>query len=325
MKLGVTTLPSATGSNKAEFEFKKPEIKFGIQVGGHTIQRPQSYLNEGKLTQFALSIRFAASLVNLHESDIKLLVLDDLLVSLDMSNRMQVVEILLSETFSGYQKIILTHEKGFFEEVRRMIGENHADWCFRILRGNPKDGISGFEVKLPIEKAIDYLNGHDLEAAASQLRKAAEETAKRYRRVALGKIPATGKFHSLTKDLKVAKNHLLKQLPLTLYKQALKGIPEAHREKLVSVTDDDIDNNTALSAEERGRIKSQRRRLKTFLSDESWKALESVEIIDQVIRMKDRVLNPASHWNETPLYQAEVQKALRLIQRLEKVLLQDGN
>ncbi len=65
--------------------------------------------------------------------------------------------------------------------------------------------------------------------------------------------------------------------------------------------------------------------LKTFLSDVAWKALESVEIIDQVIRMKDRVLNPASHWNETPLYKAEVKKALKLIQRLEKVLLRDGN
>ncbi len=260
LKLGVTTLPSATGSNKAEFEFKKPEIKFGIQVGGHTIQHRQSYLNEGKLTQLALSVRFAASLVNLHESDIKLLVLDDLLVSLDMNNRMQVVEILLSETFSDYQKIILTHEKGFFEEVRRMIGERHTDWCFRSLRGNPKDGISGVEKKQPIQKAIDYLNVHDLEAAASQLRKAAEETAKRYRRVALGKTPPTGKFHSLTKDLKAAKKHLLQKLPLTLYKQALKGIPEAHREKLVSVTDDDIDNDIALSEEERGRIKCQRRR-----------------------------------------------------------------
>ena len=325
LKLGVTTPPSATGYNQTDFVFKKPEIEFGIQVGGHTIQRPQSYLNEGKLTQLALSVRFAASLVNLHESDIKLLVLDDLLVSLDMNNRMQVVEILLSETFSDYQKIILTHEKGFFEEVRRKIGENHGDWCFRSLCGNAKDGISGVEVKQPIEKAIDYLNGHDLEAAATQLRKAAEETAMRYRRVALGKTSAPGKFHSLTKNLKEAKKHLLNQLPQTLYNQALKGIPEAHREKLVSVTDDDIDNDTTLSAEERGRIKKQRQRLKAFLSDESWKALKSVEIIDQVIRMKDRVLNPASHWNETPLYQAEVQKALRLIQRLEKVLLRDGN
>lgn len=323
LRLGVTTLPSATGKNQAEFEFIVPEIELWIQVGDQIIQRPQSYLNEGKLTQLALSVRFAASLVNLRKSDIKLLVLDDLLVSLDMNNRMQVVDILLSETFSDYQKIILTHERGFFEEVRRRIGENHRHWCFRSLRGNPKDGIFEDNEKRPIEKAIDYLNGYDLEAAASQLRKAAEDTAERYRRVALGTTPAPGKFHSLTEDLKAAKKHLLNQLPLKL-KQALKGMPEAHRKKLVSVTDDDIDNDD-LSKEEKGRIKKQRGRLKAFLSDESWKALESVEIIEKVIQMKDRVLNPASHWTETPLYQAEVRKALTLIERLEKVLLKDGN
>ena len=304
-----------------EEKISPPEIRLRLYVDGSEITRPQSYLNEAKMTQVALSIRLAASLVNLHDSDIKLLVLDDLLVSLDMSNRMKVVEILLSETFSDYQKIILTHEKGFFEEVRRMIAENHDDWCFRSLRGNPKEGIEIAEEKRPLEKAVDYLKGHDLEAAASQLRKAAEETAKKYRRVALGEIPASGKFHSLTHDLRDAKNHLLQQLPLSLYNQALEGIPEAHREKLVSVTDDDIDNDTSLSPEEKGRIKCQRGRLKRFLSDESWKALNTVEVIDQVLRMKDRVLNPASHWNETPLYQAEVQKALKLVERLESVLL----
>jgi wobble nucleotide-excising tRNase len=66
-----------------------------------------------------LSVRFAASLVNLHDSDLKLLVLDDLLVSLDMSNRMKVVEIFLSGTFDNYQKIILTHDYGFFREFAR--------------------------------------------------------------------------------------------------------------------------------------------------------------------------------------------------------------
>ena len=84
------------------------------------------FLNEAKLTQFALSVRFAASLVNLHESDLKLLVLDDLLVSLDMSNRMKVVEILLSSTFDNYQKIILTHDLGFFREFCVNKGTNHS-------------------------------------------------------------------------------------------------------------------------------------------------------------------------------------------------------
>ena len=135
LRLAVTTPPSATGSNQDDFKFTLPVIEFGVQLGGTTVTKPQSFLNEAKLTQLALSVRFAASLVNLHESDLKLLVLDDLLVSLDMSNRMKVADILLSETFANYQKIILTHELGFFREFRRRIGSNHADWRFVRLAG----------------------------------------------------------------------------------------------------------------------------------------------------------------------------------------------
>ncbi len=35
--------------------------------------------------------------------------------------------------------------------------------------------------------------------------------------------------------------------------------------------------------------------------------------------MKDRVLNPAAHWGNEPLYEAELKKALVLIERLEKL------
>lgn len=104
--LAVTSPPAATGTNQDDFRFSLPIIEFGVQLDGKTVIKPQSFLNEAKLTQFALSVRFAASLVNLHESDLKLLVLDDLLVSLDMSNRMKVVDLLLSDTFANYQKII---------------------------------------------------------------------------------------------------------------------------------------------------------------------------------------------------------------------------
>lgn len=320
LKLKLTTAPSATGTNQQEFNFTIPVVEFGIKVGNETITRPQSFLNEAKLTQLALSVRFAASLVNLHESDLKLLVLDDLLVSLDMDNRMKVVEILLGDTFANYQKIILTHDLGFYREFRRMIGANHTDWCFRSLQGDAKDGIKVKEEKNAFQKATDHLSGHDLEEAALQLRKAAEETAKQYRRVAMGESPCPGEFHSLSEDLKAAKNHLLQQLPLALYHQALNGIPQSHRDKLVSITDDDIDADTSLDAEAKGRIKCQRKRLKRFFSQDAWKNLEAIEILDAVIRMKDRVLNPAAHWAETPLYDAEVKKALALIQRLEIIL-----
>ena len=209
LKLAVTTPPSAIGSNQNDFKFTLPVIEFGVQLDGTIVTKPQSFLNEAKLTQLALSVRFAASLVNLHESDLKLLVLDDLLVSLDMSNRMKVVDILLSDTFANYQKIILTHELGFFREFRRCIGGHHADWQFVKLQGNAAKNIQAESEKSDIERAEDYLNGHDIEEAAMFLRKAAEDTAKRYREWAEGKVLPPGQFFSLTQNLRAARNKLI--------------------------------------------------------------------------------------------------------------------
>ncbi len=323
MILGVTRSPCFSGTNLQNSIFRKPILELHLKIGDEVIKRPQSYLNEAKMTQVALSVRLAASQVNLQEDEqdyFKLLVLDDLLVSLDMDNRMKVVEILLGKQFENYQKIILTHDRGFFEEFRRVIGTEHSQWCFRSLQGNPKDGISEKIEKSPIQKAEDYIHAHDLEAAAIQLRKATEETAGKFRRVAIGEIPSPGEFHSLSEHLKAAKNYLREQLPMKLYHEALDGIPTAHRDKLISVTDDDIENDDSLSPEEKGRIKCQRRRLKQFLTQDAWKNLEAMEAVDAIIRMKDRVLNPAAHWNETPLYDREVRKALRLVSEFERKL-----
>lgn len=321
-KLGVTTPPSATGSNQSDFEFTPPVIDLGVQIDDKTIHRPQTFLNEAKLTQLALSVRFAASLVNLHDSDLKLLVLDDLLVSLDMSNRMKVVEILLSKQFNNYQKIVLTHDLGFYQEFERAIGDNLSKWSTRTLKGDARAGIAVEESKKSLEKAEQYIKGHDLEEAALQLRKAAEETAKRYRRIAMGEVPGPGDFHSLSKDLKVARNHLQQQLPMRLYKRVIADTPEEHREKLVCASDADLDADASLDSATKGKLKTQRRRLRRFLSNTAWQQAKAMETIDAVIRMKDRVLNPAAHWGEAPLYQAELEKALKLITRLENVLKQ---
>lgn len=320
LKLAVTTPPSATGSNQHDFKFTLPVIEFGVQLDGVTVTKPQSFLNEAKLTQLALSVRFAASLVNLHESDLKLLVLDDLLVSLDMSNRMKVVDILLSDTFANYQKIILTHELGFFREFRRRIGSHHADWRFVSLNGNAAQNIVAKSEKDPLEKAEDYLNGHDIEEAAMFLRKAAEDTAKRYREWAEGKALPPGQFFSLTENLRAAKNKLLEGIPTSMYERVLKGTPKDHRELLISADDTDLDGNAALQPADKGKLKSKRNDLRDVLNHDGWKRMEAVEAVDRVLEMTERVLNPASHGNATPLYEEEVRRAKKLIDRLEQVL-----
>ena len=320
LKLAVTTPPSATGTNQNEFKFTLPVIEFGVQLDGHTVTKPQSFLNEAKLTQLALSVRFAASLVNLHDSDLKLLVLDDLLVSLDMSNRMLVVDILLSEPFANYQKIILTHELGFFREFRRRIGSHHADWRFVSLQGSAAQNIDARTEKNELEKAEDYLNSHDIEEAAMFLRKAAEDTAKRYREWAEGKSLPPGQFFSLTENLRAARNKLLEGIPGSLYEAVLKGTPKEHRGLLLSPDDTDLDGNATLQPADKGKLKSKRRDLRNVLNHDGWAKMEAVEAVDRVLEMTERVLNPASHGNTAPLYEEEVRRAKRLIDRLEKVL-----
>jgi energy-coupling factor transporter ATP-binding protein EcfA2 len=298
-----------------------PVLRFGIQSDGTEVKKPQSFMNEAKMTQLALSVRFAASLVNLHDSDLKLLVLDDLLVSLDMSNRMKVVEILLTDpSLANYQKVILTHDIGFFREFRRTIGPSHPDWSFIRLVGNPATAITCQSEKTELQKAEDYLHGHSLDEAAICLRKAAEDMAKRYREWATKTKLPPGEFFTLTENLRAAKNKLLEKIPTQLYDRVLNGTPEPHREHLVAASDDDIDALPGLDPADRGKLKSSRKFLRSLLKDENWKVMENIKLIDEVLNTTERVLNPGAHGGDSPLYEHEVQKALDLIAKLEKCL-----
>ncbi len=318
LKVGVTA--GASKYDRYGHGFSVPSIGFEVKLNDVPVRKPQSFLNEAKLTQLALSVRFGATLAHLHDSPMKLLVLDDLLISLDMNNRMKVVDIILSDTFADHQKIILTHDLGFFKEFRRRIGSAHTDWSFQRFVGNSESNIQLHEEKTPIQKAEDYLKGHNLDEAAICLRKAAEETARRYREWADGTALPPGQFFSLTDNLRTARTRLHQDVPVKLYEQVLRCTPIAHRSLLLQVDDSDLDGNASLTPKDRGILKKQRKRLRDLVTDEDWKKMETIEVVDRVLAMTDRVLNPAAHGSTMPLYQEEVRKALRLIQRLEQCL-----
>lgn len=70
-----------------------------------------------------------------------------------------------------------------------------------------------------------------------------------------------------------------------------------------------------------GKLKSQRRDLRNVLKHDGWARMEALEAVDHVLKMTERVLNPASHGSATPLYEEEVRRAMELITQLEAVLL----
>lgn len=319
LKLKVTQNAECSGNSTRTFEFVRPVISFGIRVGGREVKRPQSFLNEAKLTQLALSVRFAASMVNLHDSELKLLVLDDLLVSLDMSNRMKVVEILLSETFADYQKIILTHDMGLFREFRRSLGAVHADWeCVR-LEGKPTDNqVSCISEKSDTQKAEDYLHGHRLDEAALCLRKACEDTAKRF--INHEEVIPTKDFLGLADALRSARNRVLAGFPSDFYEKVVRNTPAQYRSMLVASSDTDLDEAKDLDPASRGRLKTNRDRLRKLLSEQQVERLRQIKLIDDILACTERVLNPAAHSGTPPLYEKEVRDALDLVRQLETTL-----
>ena len=313
----VVGLTATCSYDRHEHRISMPRIGFEVKLNGDAIRKPQSFLNEANLTQLALSVRFGATLAHPHESPLKLLVLDDLLISLDMNNRMKVVDIILSETFAEHQKIILTHDLGFFNEFRRRIGGRHAEWSFQRLVGSADSEIRLQDDKSQLQKAEEYLHGESLDEAANCIRKAAEDTARRFRELTV--VP-TKDFLTLTEQLRWARNKLLEKLPTKLYEKVLKGVPEKHRQYLIPASDIDLSAIPAITSDELTDLSRLRKQLRTLVTSEHWVMIENAKVIDEVLATTERVLNPGSHGGEAPLYKEEVRQALELVKQLERCL-----
>jgi len=148
------------------------------------INRPHTYLNEAKLSAIALSIRFAMLRKKATADDVlKILVLDDLLVSLDMSNRDMMLNMIVKDEFlQDYQIIMLTHDKAFFAMAKRKFNSAQIEkWkYFEMYEDNsedfPKPLILPSEDNL--EKAETYFKLCDYPTTGNYLRKASESIIK---------------------------------------------------------------------------------------------------------------------------------------------------
>lgn len=119
-----------------------PKIGVRITDNDFPIHRPQSFLNEAKLTAIALAIKFAIVLEKYipkegeeEFTDLpKLLVLDDIMISMDMGNR-EIVSNILLERFKDYQMIFFTHDKNLFDYFKyKLAGKGLTDeWNYKEM------------------------------------------------------------------------------------------------------------------------------------------------------------------------------------------------
>lgn len=150
------------------------EILLTVKFFDRDIPEHHRFLNEAKLSAIAIAIYFSSILLQ-PESELKILALDDVLIGLDMSNRLPVLDI-LDAYFSDYQIFLTTYDKAWYEIVKQRTAHG-GKWKaveFYFRQTNEYEIPVYAEDKAYLDKAREYLDANDYKACAIYLRTAFE-------------------------------------------------------------------------------------------------------------------------------------------------------
>lgn len=123
------------GTKGRSWKVKPPQIIMTVELvtnlitdpNKKIIESPQSFLNEAKLSSLALAMRLAILDEKFVAEYPKVLVFDDALMSMDMSNREFILGILFAHYLNDYQILFFTHQRGLFEDARMLIESYYAE------------------------------------------------------------------------------------------------------------------------------------------------------------------------------------------------------
>jgi hypothetical protein len=152
-----------------------PELTFR----SHPLLAPQAFLNEARLSALGLAIYLAGRLVCTPSSPsnaLKLLVLDDVLIGLDLANRLPLLNVVETRFIkAGWQVVLLTFDRAWYEIARQQL--SHSGWRhYEIFTGQ----VGDYEkpVVIPDEdhlyRAMRFLESGQVKAAAVHVRTAFE-------------------------------------------------------------------------------------------------------------------------------------------------------
>ena len=154
-----------------------PQLFMRAYYYGKQINQFSTFLNEARLSAIAISLYLAAIKLT-PPANVRLLVLDDILLGIDLPNRLMILDILKAE-FGDWQIILLTHDHIWFTMIR----DNLPLCKFLELYQNESFGIPT-PILMPFTKSLDraraYLQSKDYAAAGFYARNALEEYVKKW-------------------------------------------------------------------------------------------------------------------------------------------------
>lgn len=111
-------------------------VEFEYSFHGRNTYPPAKYLSESHLNSLGIAL-FLAS-VKLFSKQCGFFVLDDVVTSFDANHRLRLLR-LLQDEFKDWQILILTHERHWFEMIKKEMGP--AGWLLRQVDWSPENGI----------------------------------------------------------------------------------------------------------------------------------------------------------------------------------------
>jgi hypothetical protein len=170
-------------SSRRRNKFSSGSIRLKMRYrDGDPLTSPSEVLNEARLTAIGLCLYLAGMSRSIppRRSDgtsyPRLLVLDDVLLSLDMTHRLPLLRV-LREHFTDWQVLLLTHDRAWYEIARQQLdGWSHHE-LFTVRAGDYEQPILR-EDQDHLYWALQFLQQGHVKAAAVHVRTKFEEVLK---------------------------------------------------------------------------------------------------------------------------------------------------
>lgn len=162
-------------------KFSSGSIELRMQHrDGQSLKTPSDVLNEARLTAIGLCLYLAGLSKSVPARLLaypSVLILDDVLLSLDMAHRLPLLRI-LREHFSSWQVLLLTHDRAWYEIAKQRLGNSWAHHeLFSQRVGDYEQPLSRADHG-HLCQAIEFLHEGHVKAAAVHVRTKFEEVLK---------------------------------------------------------------------------------------------------------------------------------------------------